>query len=95
MAQSRHRKYRREPQAFIHHRITPCSLEIIRTLARFRFLPTSIIVVLVGGNARNVQRQLQWLWHLGYINRFAFPYTVGSSEFVYYLDSLQTLELLK
>jgi len=95
MAQDRHAKYTRQPQAFTHHRITSCSLDIIRALARFRFLPTSIVVALVGGNARNVQRQLQWLWHLGYINRFGFPSTVGSSEFVYYLDNPNTLELLK
>lgn len=94
MLQVRHSKYKRQPQAFKNHKITACSLEIIRALALYRFLSTAMIIAQVGGNERNVKRQLQWLWHLGYINRFAFPSIIGTSEFIYYLDNPQTLVLL-
>ncbi len=37
---------------------------------------------------------MRGLWEAGLINRFAFPGIRNHSEFIYYLDRRQTLELL-
>ena len=69
-------------------------LDIIDAILRYRFSPTSELVRLVGGNEDVTQRHLRRLWESRIINRFAFPGIRTHSEFVYYLDERQTLELL-
>src|SRR5439155_26967161 len=51
-------------------------------------------VRLAGGNEDVTQRRLRALWEWGYIKRFAFPGIRTHSEFFYYLDSSQVLDLL-
>jgi hypothetical protein len=75
-------------------RISERDLDIVAAVLRYRFSPTSELVRLVGGNEDVTQRRLRKLWEWGVINRFAFPGFRTHSEFVYYLDRPQTLELL-
>src|SRR5258708_17413507 len=74
--------------------ITDRDLDIIEAILRYRFCPTSELVRLVGGNDDFARRRLRMLWERQLINRFAFPVIRTHSEFVYYLDSHQPLELL-
>jgi hypothetical protein len=48
----------------------------------------------VRGNAKNLYRHLQLLYHKGLVYRFAFNHGKNPSEFHYYLDSPPALELL-
>jgi len=48
----------------------------------------------VGGNEDVTQRRLRRLWEAGVITRFAFPGIRTNSEFIYYVDNRQTLDLL-
>jgi hypothetical protein len=74
--------------------ITDRDLRIVETIFRYRFSPTSELVRLVGGNEDVTHRRLRCLWEWGYINRVAFPGIRTHSEFIYYLDRAETLELL-
>jgi len=51
-------------------------------------------VRLVGGNENVTRRRLRGLWEWGYINRFVFPGIRTHSEFIYYLDRREAIELL-
>ena len=75
-------------------RISERDLDIVEVVLRYRFSPTSELVRLVGGNQDVTQRRLRMLWERQIINRFAFPFPRPHSEFNYYLDSRQALELL-
>src|SRR5712691_799053 len=74
--------------------ITERDLDIIEAILRYRFSPTSELVRLVGGNEDVTMRRLRKLWEWQTINRFAFPFPRPHSEFIYYLDNVQTLDLL-
>ena len=74
--------------------ISERDLDIVEAILRHRFSPTSELVRLVGGNEDVTQRRLRCLWEWGHINRFAFPGIRTHSEFIYYLDRPQALELL-
>jgi hypothetical protein len=74
--------------------ITERDLDLIEAILRYRFSPTSELVRLVGGNEDVTQRRLRRLWEASLINRFAFPGFRTYSEFNYYLDSAETLNLL-
>ena len=74
--------------------ITERDRDIIGAILRYRFSPTSELIRLVGGNHNVTLRRLRMLWEWGYINRFAFPGIRRHSEFIYYLDSTKTLDLL-
>jgi len=74
--------------------ITERDLDIIEAILRYRFSPTSELTRLVGGHEDVNVRRLRKLWEWGYVNRFAFPGIRTHSEFIYYLDSTKTLDLL-
>ncbi len=89
------KKYSREsPQNLPARRITSRSIEIIDIIQRYKFIPTSLIVRLVGGDMRTTERHLQNLYHQELVNRFAFPSTFYPTEFIYYLDDKRALALL-
>jgi hypothetical protein len=89
------KKYSREKSENLPpRRITPRSVEIVDTVRRYRFLPTSMIVRLVPGDVRTTERHLQTLYHQELVNRFAFPSSFYPTEFVYYLDDRRSLALL-
>ena len=73
---------------------TERDLDIIEAVLRYRFSPTSELVRLVGGNEDVTQRRMRFLWESRHLNRFAFPGIRTHSEFIYYLDKPQALELL-
>src|SRR5258708_314308 len=75
-------------------RITDRDLDIIETILRYRFTPTSELVRLVGGNEDVTLRRLRRLWEKGLVNRWAFPGFRTHSEFHYYLDDREALNLL-
>ncbi len=97
-AQQRLRKFSRDPHAdarLARRRLTYTSLAIIETIERYRVIPTSLLITLVGGNPRNVYRHLQVLYHRALVNRFCFFGTSGRpQEFNYFLDNPRTLNLL-
>ena len=74
--------------------ITERDLDLIEAILRYRFSPTSELIRLVGGNEDVTQRRLRRLWEAALINRFAFPGFRTYSQFIYYLDSAETLNLL-
>jgi hypothetical protein len=74
--------------------ITDRDLDIIEVILRYRFSPTSHLVRLVGGNEDVTLRRLRRLWEKGLINRWAFPGIRTHSEFHYYLDSREPLDVL-
>jgi len=74
--------------------ITERDLDIIEAVLRYRFSPTSQLVRLVGGNEDVTLRRLRRLWEKGLINRWAFPGIRTHSEFHYYLDSREPVDLL-
>ena len=82
------------PEVVDRGRISSRDLDIIEAILRYRFSPTSELVRLVGGNEDFAHRRLRMLWEWQIINRFAFPGFRSFSEFVYYLDRRQALELL-
>src|SRR5258708_34944549 len=69
-------------------------LDIVEAVLRYRFSPTSELARLIGGHEDVAQRRLRMLWERQLVNRFAFPGLRNYSEFVYYLDSREALELL-
>lgn len=95
--QQRLKKYSRDVTslaAVASRRITDTSLSIIATIHDYRIIPTSLLVRLVPGHEKNIQRHLQQLYHKGLINRFAFMRNKNPGEFHYYLDNTAALHLL-
>lgn len=82
------------PQVVDRGRISDRDLDIIEAILRYRFSPTSELIRLVGGNEDVTHRRLRMLWEWQVISRFAFPGFRSHSEFVYYLDRRQALDLL-
>jgi len=82
------------PEEVAGGRITDRDLDIIESILRYRFIPTSELVRLVGGNEDVTLRRLRRLWEKGLINRWAFPGIRTHSEFHYYLDNREALNLL-
>jgi hypothetical protein len=89
--QQRLPKFKQVATALPNREITGRSLAIIALLERYRFLPTSLLTPLVGGDQRTTAHHLQLLYHRGLINRFAFS---PNSEMVYFLDNPAALKLL-
>lgn len=95
--QQRLKKYSRDPStlaAVAQKRITETSLAILATIHDYKIIPTSLLVRLVPGHEKNIQRHLQQLYHKGFINRFAFMRGKNPGEFHYYLDNTAALDLL-
>src|SRR5450755_251618 len=87
-------KMRRVPEAFSGRELTERSLKIIETIGRYRFLSSSRIIRLVGGNEDVTHRHLQQLFHRGLISRLKIPSAPGNSEFVYFLENATRLREL-
>ena len=89
--QKRSPRFRRQPEGLPRRLVTARSLAIIHYIATYRFLPTSLIMHLVGGDPRTTAEHLYHLYHRGTINRFQIG---KNTEFVYFLDSREALNLL-
>lgn len=84
-------KLRRAPESFALKRLTPRSLDLIETIARYRFIGTRDLLLLVGGNEDVTYRHLQFLYHKNLVSRFVLPTTRTSGEFIYFLDNATAL----
>jgi hypothetical protein len=82
------------PEAARPGQITNRDLDIIEAVLRYRFCSAAQIVRLAGGNEDVTHRRLRRLWERGLITRWAFPGFRTHSEFYYYLDSREPLDLL-
>src|SRR5256885_1695736 len=82
------------PETPARGEVTDRDLDILATVLRYRFCPAAQLVRLVGGNEDVTHRRLRRLWEWQLTNRFAFPGIRTHSEFFYYLDNRQALDLL-
>lgn len=98
MPQERLKKFTRDPNyafRFAGRQITDRALQIIATIERYRVIPTSLLLRLVGGDPRNAHDHLQHLYHRALVNRFCFFGPTGRPlEFNYFLDNPDALGLL-
>src|ERR1041385_4223402 len=95
--QQRLKKYSRNADtlaAVSSRQITNTSLTVLATIHDYKIIPTSLLVRLVPGHEKSTYRHLQQLYHKGLVNRFAFMRGKNPSEFYYYLDNTEALELL-
>jgi hypothetical protein len=93
--QKRLPKFRRAPEAVQGKSVTERGYDILTIISRYRFIATSDIIRLVGGNEDVTYRHLQQLYHQDLISRLAFPQTGGSrGEFIYFLDNSKGLRNL-
>ena len=90
-AQARLPKFHRAPEAFTGRRITDRGIEIICIILRYRFISTSTMVKVVGGNEDVTYRHLQLLYHQGLVSRFTFPRQGNPGEFIYFLENAAAL----
>jgi hypothetical protein len=74
--------------------ITDRDLDILDAVLRYRFCSAAQIVRLAGGNEDVSHRRLRRLWERGLVARWAFPGFRTHSEFYYYLDTREPLDLL-
>ena len=84
-------KFKRAPEALARKNVTERSLRIIETIGRYRFLASSDIIRLVGGNEDVTYRHLQQLYHQDLLSRIALPQNGGYGEFIYFLDNSAAL----
>ncbi|PYP84649.1 MAG: hypothetical protein DMG65_22205 [Candidatus Angelobacter sp. Gp1-AA117] len=92
--QKRLPKFTRAPEAVYGKPVTDRGLLILTTISRYRFIKTSDIIRLVGGNEDVTYRHLQQLYHQNLTNRLALPKHGGQGEFIYFLDNARTLRVL-
>src|ERR1043165_2963638 len=93
MANAKFSKFVR-PEKPTRFRISDRDLDLLDAILRYRFSPASEIVRLVGGNEDVTHRRLRHLWEHGLVNRWAFPGIRMHSEFYYYLDNREGLDVL-
>src|ERR1039458_6663000 len=93
MATTKFSKFTR-PEATRRSVISDRDLDILDAVLRYRFCSAAQIVRLAGGNEDVTHRRLRRLWERGLVNRWAFPGLRTHSEFYYYLDSREPLDLL-
>jgi hypothetical protein len=86
-------KFHRPKEPQVSGVISDRDLDLLAAMLRFRFSPASELVRIVGGNERVTQRRLLGLWKAHLVNRWAFP-SIPTSEFHYYLDNPQSLQIL-
>jgi hypothetical protein len=68
--------------------------DIFDAVLRYRFCSAAQIVRLTGGNEDVTHRRLRRLWEHSLVARWAFPGVRSHSEFYYYLDTREPLDLL-
>ena len=87
-------KFRRAPEAVEGRAVTERGLLILITISRYRFISTSDIIRLVGGNEDVTYRHLQQLYHQNLVSRIALPKNGANGEFVYFLDNAKGIREL-
>lgn len=89
-ARSRYRPRRRRSGNPLPFQVTPRDLDILRSLARFRFLNSGQITTLMPGSAKNMRARLKLMFEHGFLDRPECQYDTyrpggGSTEIVYAL----------
>jgi hypothetical protein len=92
--QKRLPKYRRVPEAVEGKAVTDRGMLILTAISRYRFISTSDIIRLVGGNEDVTYRHLQQLYHQDLVSRVALPRNGSRGEFAYFLDNSKELRKL-
>jgi hypothetical protein len=82
------------PEVHRPGQITDRDLDIVDAILRYRFCSAAMLVRLAGGNEDVTHRRLRRLWERGLVARWAFPGFRTHSEFYYYLDNREPLDLL-
>ena len=89
-------RFERQPAALVLQ-LTPRDLEILKHVARHRFLNSKQIIQIVGGSRQHVLRRLQRLFHHGYLDRpraqVRYFSQAGSLPLAYALGSVGNREL--
>lgn len=75
------------PEAFVDKKLTERGLKIIEIIGRYRFIQTSSIIRLIGGNEDVTHRHLQHLYHADLISRLKLASQGNNAEFVYFLEN--------
>ena len=81
------KRFQQQPDQVPLGRITDLSLEAIATIERYKLVPSSLLLEILGGNRRVAQRHLHKLFQHGYIKCFSLENFGRSKELIYYLDS--------
>ena len=87
-------RYIIRPETGRRGEITDRDLDIFDAVLRYRFCSAAQLVRLAGGNENVTHRRLRRLWERGLVARWAFPGLRTHSEFYYYLDTREPLDLL-
>lgn len=87
---ARYRPRRRRSGNPLPFQLTPRDLDILRSLARFRFLNSGQITTLMPGSAKNMRARLKLMFEHGFLDRPDCQYDTyrpggGSAEIVYAL----------
>ena len=82
------------PEVARSGQITDRDLDILDAVLRYRFCSAAQIARLAGGNEDVTHRRLRRLWERGLVTRWAFPRFRTHSEFYYYLDNREPLDVL-
>jgi len=89
-------KFERQPDAAQKRQVTARTLQIILLLARYRFLPRSLIVQLIPGDIRTTDDHLRVAFDKDLVSRLTFPRVVGPlGEFIYFIDNPAALRLVE
>ena len=88
------KRFQQQPDKVPLGQITDLSLEAIAGVERYKLIPSSLLVEILGGNHRVAQRHLHKLFHHGYLKRFSLESFGFSKELIYYLDNLKGLREL-
>jgi protein involved in plasmid replication-relaxation len=74
--------------------VTERGMVILTTISRYRFIATSDIIRLVGGNEDVTYRHLQQLYHQDLVSRIALPKNGARGEFAYFLENAKAIRQL-
>ena len=92
--QKRLPKFRRAPEAVQGKVVTARGRLILTIISRYRFIATSDVIRLAGGNEDVTYRHLQQLYHQDLVSRVALPNNGNRGEFIYFLDNSKGLRQL-
>jgi len=88
------KRFQQQPDQVPLGQITDLSLEAIAAIERYKLVPSSLLLELLGGNRRVAQRHLHKLFQHGYIKCFSLENFGRSKELIYYLDNAKALHEL-
>ncbi len=88
------KRFQQQPNQIPLGQITDLSLEAIAAIERYKLVPSSLLLEILGGNRRVAQRHLHKLFQHGYIKCFSLENFGRSKELIYYLDNAKAFHEL-